>query len=276
MSTVRVTIHRDATLAAREKFRAFHHSIIAYFDSPILLYRIFDGEELTRIISSKEIIGGTYAIKAERSHGASWGSDPDEVIQWGNRQRGKRLGNDLFLASLNGQGHRFYHLGDKSEIKSLAFDPNGPEYQSAVMDVQACGTGLGCSVGKVALADVELFHVDMEGRVLPITLSEAKEYIKSRPKKDIELRQVSEVYYQGRIFDEDVQVVKSQDRSAYRGTWGVLDRYDNPIILGAKSEKIAINRAAKVLEYGEPYGPMVDLLPKKVREEWRRRQPKIP
>jgi hypothetical protein len=169
-SQVRILVDVPATLAAREKFKAHPEAVIATFDSSLTLYRIFDGEELARILSSGKITGGNYAVKAERAHGASWGEDISAVIRWGNQIRGARLGKKLYLARLDATGFRFFHLDP--EIPDI--DPNGPSEQPATMNRARINVGLGASIIDVGLDDVDLYTVREDGQISKLTTAEAK------------------------------------------------------------------------------------------------------
>lgn len=164
---VPITIDTEETLAARKKFPAFNEIIVGTFDGSFALYRAFDGPELKRILHSGKITGGKYSVPAERAYGASWGHNITEVIQGLNRERGRRLGADLYLAKIDGLDHRFAHLSPEVD-----FDPTGPKLQKTTMAAQACRTGLGCSVF-VDVSDVDAFYVIHEnGQMEPLKLSE--------------------------------------------------------------------------------------------------------
>lgn len=189
---VRILIDRDPTNTVRAKY---HHqsAIIGTFESSVALYRIFDGEELSRVAKLGKFTGGSYSVLGERSHGASWGEDISEVIRWGNGQRGQRLGDDLFLSKIDVLDKRFYHMDPQVE-----FNPEGDKEQNATMDLSRCSTGLGCSIMDVSFNDATFYRVDMTGKIEPITDAEIHEYAK-RPRKDVELHKVSQVYYTGTI-----------------------------------------------------------------------------
>jgi hypothetical protein len=169
-SDVRVVVDLSATLAARRKYPLFTDLIVGTFDQSFPLYRIFDGKELKHILSSGKITGGQYSVKAEREHGASWGYNIDGVIAWGNGQRGKRLGNELYLAKLDAFDFRFAHIGPEGVV----IDPDGPTSQAISMPKETCRTGIGCSVIDVGVNDVDFFQVDPDGRIHPMSLSDLK------------------------------------------------------------------------------------------------------
>jgi hypothetical protein len=165
-----VLIERDATNTARKKYPLFNDMIIGRFDEQISLYRVFDAQELRHILSTGRITGGSYSVKAERDHGASWGWNVTEVITWGNGQRGKRLGPDLFLAKIDAFDKEFAHVGPE-----LPFDPSGPAEQPVHMTRETCRTGVGCSVINVEVGDVDSFYrVGVDGQLSRVTLSELK------------------------------------------------------------------------------------------------------
>lgn len=174
--SVRVVVDLQATLAARKKYPLFDRLVIAAFDQSVSLYRIFDGEELKHILSTGKITGGSYSVKAEREHGASWGMNISEVITWGNGQRGKRLGSDLFLAKLDAFDKKFAHLDPNIEV-----DVDGPDEQPAVIDWKTCNTGVGCSVIDVTVNDVDFFTVDEDGRMHRATAADLKAALKKQP-----------------------------------------------------------------------------------------------
>jgi len=176
-STARVMIDVPATLKAREKYPLFTEMFVARFDSSLTMYRIFDENELQHILSTGRITGGQYAVKAEREHGASWGSNITKVITWGNGQRGGRLGNQLYLAKLDAMDFQFAHLG----IDGVTVDPNGPAEQPLVMDVEKCSTGLGCSIVNVGVGDVDFFRVEPNSQVEKVSLTELKAELKDPP-----------------------------------------------------------------------------------------------
>lgn len=166
---VRVVVDVPATLAARKKYPMFTTMVVARFDQPFALYRAFDGRELKHILSTGRITGGTYSVKAERDHGASWGHNISEIIPWANRQRGNRLGEDLYLAKLDGFDQAFMHLDPE-----FAIDPNGPEEQPAMMRGDRCNTGLGCSVINVMADDCEFYEIRPDNQIERRSLAELR------------------------------------------------------------------------------------------------------
>jgi hypothetical protein len=167
---VRVVVDLPATKAARKKYPLFQELIVGTFDQSFPLYRIFDENELRHILSSGKITGGQFSVKAEREHGASWGYNINEVIAWGNGQRGKRLGNELYLAKLDAFDFKFAHIGPDVKV-----DLDAPlDGQVILMPKETCRTGIGCSVINVGVSDVDLFRVDPGGQIRPVTVSELK------------------------------------------------------------------------------------------------------
>lgn len=203
---------------------------MATFDSSASMYRIFDGEELARTLQTGKITGGTYSIKAERAHGASWGENLSAILSWGNSQRGGRLGDDLFLAKLDVLDKRFYHLNPE-----VNFDPSGPERQEVLWDASKCSLGLGCSIMDVSLGDVDLFRVEPNDQMTRISPAEAKALLK--PSKPVDLRQVNSQLLQGSILGVDVRVVQ---KGAF---WTVVLNDDRAIVTGAKTKDDAIELA---------------------------------
>lgn len=135
--TVKVEVIDQATEKARNRFG--QGIGIGRFKSPIKLYRVFDGEELREILDTGEIKGGDYSVPGERAFGAQWGADQAQVAKWGERQRGKRLGHELFMAEIDGNGRVFSHL-------SGADGKMQPGAGTIDLDPTFCSTGLGCSV----------------------------------------------------------------------------------------------------------------------------------
>jgi hypothetical protein len=148
-----ISVDVPATIAAREKYSAFESIVVAKFEQSTPLYRIFDDKELKKILASGKITGGTYSVRAEREFGASWGANISAVINFGNRQRGSRLGDKLYLAKIDGLDFRFAHLN-----LEVTFDPQGPDQQEVHMDRERCSPALGCSLVNVSLADVDAFY----------------------------------------------------------------------------------------------------------------------
>jgi hypothetical protein len=270
---VRILIDRDETKSVYKP--PSRCAIVGTFESPFSLYRVFDGEELRRSLKSNRITGGIYAVPLERQYGASWGEDISQVISWGNQQRGRRLGDDLFLAKIDADGRRFFHLN----LPDVPFDPNGPESQPATMNVSKCSTGLGCSIVNVAFNDAQIFTVSREGQISAANDADLQAYLKAKPQKPVELRSVSQVAAHGSILGVDVVVRMTQGADQlYYQTWGVYnaDGGQRPIVVGAKTKEIAIAQAAKLIKAGENYGEPLDLLPKSVRKKWEKMQPHRP
>lgn len=172
---VRILIDVPATLQARAKFSAHPNGVVGEFDESIALYRVFDENELGHIVSSGTISGGSYSVKAERAHGASWGHNITSIVNMGNTLRGRRLGDRIYLAKIDGIGERFYHLdpGMGSEAV-IPLDPDGPRMQPGRMDPERCNPGLGCSM-LIKAADVdEFYEVDPRGQIHRKTIAELK------------------------------------------------------------------------------------------------------
>lgn len=232
-SNIRILVDVPATKAVRERFSGHPEGVIAEFDSGLNLYRIFDGGELARIMSTGKITGGTYSVKAERAHGASWGENINQLVAWGNRERGKRLDDDIFLAKLDAIGFKFYHMDP--EIGPIDF--NGPDKQALPMNRSRIYLGTGASVMGVSLGDVELYRVDPDGQIHRLSPSEAKALVNKRPSKDVVLREIHAQLYQGSILGVDVRVWQD------RGSWVVLLNDDRAIVKGAKTKDDAIELA---------------------------------
>ena len=234
-SQVRILVDVPATLEARAKYSS-PEAIIATFDQSISLYRLFDEGEMARILTTGRITGGQYSARMEREHGASWGANITDVIEWGNKLRGKRLGHDLFLAKLDATGMRFFHgLPEIPEI-----DPNGPSEQPAMMNRARIYTGMGASVMGVGLGDVDLYAVHENDQIEKISVAEARERLARRPKKDVDLREVHEQLYLGTILGVEVMV------HLEKGHWNVYairDQDRTQFVSGVSSKDDAIELA---------------------------------
>jgi hypothetical protein len=160
-------------MKARDRYPLFTDMIVGRFDSSVAMYRIFDERELKHILSTGRLTGGQYAVKAEREHGASWGSNITEVITWGNGQRGKRLGEHLYLAKLDAFDTGFAHLDPGVEI-----DPNGAKEQRVSFNPARCNTGIGCSFIGIGVNDVDFYSVSESDQLKSMTLAELKAEVK--------------------------------------------------------------------------------------------------
>ena len=224
------------------------------------------GEVLVRIVATGKIIGGMFSNVEERQHGASWGSNRTEIIAWGNSNRGRRLGDDLFLAEIDGRGKRFYHMN-----APVQFDPDGPAQQISRFDLSLCNTGLGCSVVDAGSNDATIYSVDASGKTDRMSSAECKEYAARKPRKDIELKAIAPHYQTGTIHGVDVLVREIQHDDMYRETWQIETRDGVLLVRGAPSMKVAISKAAPLLKSGRiPHEPL-DLLPKSARKDWEAR-----
>jgi len=222
-----------STIEVRRKHPSHPEAVSATFTGPVILYRIFDGEELSRALKAGKITGGTYAVKAEREVGASWGTNLSEIVRWGNSQRGKRLGEDLFVARLNAARKRFLHLNP--EIDPI--DPTGAAEQIRSMDASRINLGLGASVADVSIQNVGLFKVQLDGRVDAISPMEAQSYVGLRSKLEVDLRAVNSQLYQGSILGVDVRI---WDKG---GRWGAYLNDDRQIATNAATKDDAIELA---------------------------------
>lgn len=175
-AAITVKVDPERTEKGRQQFK-LKNLLIGEFASPINLYRIFDGEELRKIVRGGEISGGTYSIEGERAFGASWGADKAQVIKWGEAQRGGRLGHELFLAEIQGQGRQFSHM------HLINLDIAQP---TVTIPEDACSTGMGCSL-KVRASDVDQWSiVEPGGHLVPVQWSDLVEQAKGvglKPRK---------------------------------------------------------------------------------------------
>lgn len=173
-SMVRVVVDVPATMAARKKYPLFTDMVVGRFDQSLPLFRIFDETELAHMLATGKVTGGSYAVKAEREHGASWGYNISAIIAWGNGQRGTRLSQHLYLAKIDILDRQFAHLGPEVHV-----DPTGPDEQIAEMRIDRCNTGLGCSLPNVSVGDVEQFYkVDPDGQIHNRSLADLKAEVK--------------------------------------------------------------------------------------------------
>ena len=153
-------------------------AIVAKFVSPIKLYRVIDGEELIDILKKGSIKGGEYAVNMERAYGSQWGANKKEVVQWGIKQQGKRLGHELFLLEIDGNGKTFFNLNNPNKDPAIqkAFEEESTEPFS--IDASLCSTGLGCSV-QVETSEVVKWYQIENGTSVEKTLSAIKEIAES-------------------------------------------------------------------------------------------------
>ena len=165
---VRVEVIKDETEKAIKRFGK-GVAVARMLDS-VPMFRVMDGEELRSVFDSGEIKGGSYSVPAERAYGSQWGASLPEVAKWGDVQRGKRLGHELFVAEIDGGGRVFAHLSGAGG-KLL------PDSGVVSIDPSFCNTGLGCSF-RVGLPQVvRWYSVDENGKPNPISKSELEERV---------------------------------------------------------------------------------------------------
>jgi hypothetical protein len=255
---VRIFIDRDLTLASRARYK--DDSIIATFDDPITLYRVLDGEELARIHDTGIIEGGMFAVTSERAYGASWSATLEKLPEWGiswsgGKARFARLGRDLFIAKIQGQGLLFYHQGPQN----VPFDPAGSLWQPSQMDASECHTGLGCSLrvgawvaeySRVTSSGQLDAHGRLEIRLKPLTQDDVRTYIARKPLPDVALRSLGGPQaYGGTILGVTVLVYQDHKDKL----WGVATRDEKQFVMGGKTKKQAIDAALVILSYGVPH-----------------------
>lgn len=165
----RVMVDVPETMRARQRFSMFPDITVAEFDSSVALYRVFDGEELARILKGGKITGGQYAAKPERAYGASWGHNITAIIRMGNQLRGKRLGEQIYLAKIDSIGLTFAHLDP-----GIEFDLSGPPKQPASFNPSVCNPGLGCSIMADAGDVDDWYEVRPDGQLERRTESELR------------------------------------------------------------------------------------------------------
>jgi hypothetical protein len=150
-----------------EKARKSYGKTIAVgrFKSSIPLFRVMDGEELRQVWDTGDIKGGEYSVPGERAFGAQWGASLPEVAKWGHTQRGKRLGHELFVAEIDGNGRVFAHLnGANGQLQ--------PDSGIVDLDSSFCNTGLGCSTHVQKRKVKQWYIVGENGSVRKATPSE--------------------------------------------------------------------------------------------------------
>lgn len=165
---VRVEVIRDETEKAIQRFG--RGVAVARMLDSVPMFRVMDGEELRSVFDTGEIKGGSYSVPAERAYGAQWGASLPEVAKWGNVQRGKRLGHELFVAEIDGGGRVFAHMAGAGGTLL-------PDSGVVSIDPSFCNTGLGCSF-RVGLPQVvRWYSVDENGKPTPISKSELEEQV---------------------------------------------------------------------------------------------------
>jgi len=153
-------------------------SIVAKFLSPIKLYRVIDGEELMNILKKGSIKGGEYSADIERAYGSQWGANKEEVIKWGIWQQGQRLGHELFLLEIDGNGKTFFNMNSPNKDSAIQKAVEEESTEPFSIDASLCGTGLGCSV-QVETSEVVKWYQIENGTSVEKTLSAIKEIAKS-------------------------------------------------------------------------------------------------
>lgn len=178
--SVKVEVIPEATEKAQSRFGG--NIAVGKFLSSVPLFRVMDGEEVRDIWDTGEIKGGSYSVEGERAFGAQWGADRDKVAKWGVSQQGKRLGHELFVAEIDGNGRVFAHLtGADGELK--------PDSGTISIDPDFCYTGLGCSV-HASKGDVRQWYaVGENGKIRKVSADEVDDMINELGLKprDVEL-----------------------------------------------------------------------------------------
>lgn len=140
--TIDVEVDDEATEKARDKHKTFPGITVARFAEPIYLYRVVDKNEWHDVAASGKVVGGSFAVKAERESGASWATNVDDVVSFGLKwQKLGRLKPPLRVLKIDGFDKVFSHLD--------------PEIYDNKMSRKKCNTGLGCSVRDVSVVDLE-------------------------------------------------------------------------------------------------------------------------
>jgi hypothetical protein len=161
---VRVEVLMDET---EEAIKRFGKGIaVARMLDSVPMFRVMDGEELRSVLGSGEITGGSFSVDGERAFGAQWGASLPEVAKFGHDwRRSGRLGNELFIAEMDGKDRVFAHLtGFGGELQ--------PDSGVISVDSDSCSTGLGCSF-RVKDSEVKQWHVvDESGKTSRISKSD--------------------------------------------------------------------------------------------------------
>ena len=156
---IRVEVLPEITEKARKRFGG--NIAVGRFLTSVKMYRVMDGEELRSVFDTGEIKGGSYSVPGERAFGSQWGTSLPEVAKWGDVQRGKRLGHELFVAEIDGKGRVFSHLsGADGKLQ--------PDSGIVSLDPEFCNTGLGCSF-EIGLGDVKRWYVVDDSGTSPIS-----------------------------------------------------------------------------------------------------------
>ena len=163
MPKIIVEIDEAATKAAIDTHKRSMR--IGRFISPVMLYRVMDGDEVKSVFGSAKIVGGAFSTSAERAYGAQWATtNPDTVADWGRNwaipmRDHARLSNELFIAAIQGQGLEF------ATIQTHGLPLQG---QVTVDTEDLCTTGLGCSV-RVGLYDVVQWYIVLRNKIRAIS-----------------------------------------------------------------------------------------------------------
>lgn len=234
-AAVKVEVLDRETEKARERFG--QGIALGRFKSPIKLYRVLDGEELREVLSTGEIKGGDYSVPGEREYGAQWGADKAQVSQWGERQRGARLGHDLFVAEIEGNDRVFAHLtGGGGQMN--------PGVGTIDLDLDLCSTGLGCSI-PVQSNSVLNWYIVEDGAPRQVTVAELKEML---PRVGIKTRDLD--IYKGVRFP---RLPKKMEKAL---RWLILR--DMPEFRKAQRERDIRTERALREEWGVTWGDGMD------------------
>lgn len=251
-SQINVLINVPKTLQIREKFEC-PRAIIASFNDNINLFRVFDENELERILKTNKITGGVFSIPSERAHGASWTSNITDAINFGNNNRNNRLSNNIFLAILrNSIDKTFFHLDPKLQDD---IDPNGPNEQLKQIDKSVIGIGLGASVQNVSLDEIELYSVSANNQISELSIDDAKQIV-SKEKQDINLRSMGNAL-SGSIYGVDVSIRPYWDSKKKIYLWEgnlIVDsefggKDTERVVFNCKSKDEVIEKLKQYIEY---------------------------
>lgn len=246
---VEILIDRDKTNAVN---RREPKAVVATFASPLIVYRIIDGEELAIAFKNGRFDGGLWSTDDEQAHGASWAASTDGLIEWGRAQQGwGRYGKDLFLVAADAEWETFYH--EMMIVQgSIQFDPRGDKVQPAAVDADLCNTGLGCSM-RILAGAVTVFRVTKSG-LKEMDADDIEHYLAKHPIGDVSLRELGggAGFLGGVILGHSVVVGSAMTANMdwrKNRDWFVELRGGRRIVEGAKTRNAAVKKAQEFLSW---------------------------
>lgn len=148
---VKILIHQKETIKLREEFPEYPNAFIGTILSEINLYRVVDGYELALLQSNQQFKAGIHSLPIEQSAGSCWSSQLDTLIIYGNLNRGKYLGQQLYLCQIDGQNKKFLYVGKDH----LPIDFNQLEM---IIPAINFNTGTACCLYHVNINDIKDFY----------------------------------------------------------------------------------------------------------------------